>query len=79
MHFKILINHTAVRRFKGRGLYDELLDDLTVGKVLFVGLSPYNSLELPTPVVEDLLFLNKLNLSCFFCNSSICALKKKTI
>lgn len=70
------MKHTAVRRFKGRGLYDELLDDLIPGKVRFVGLSPYNSLELATPVVVDLLFLNELNLSCFFCNSSICALRK---
>jgi len=59
-------------------LNDELLDDLTPGKDLFVGLSPYASFELFTLVVgPNLLFLSEFNLSCFFCISSICALRKK--
>jgi hypothetical protein len=59
-------------------LNDELLEDLTVGNGLRVGLSPIASLELLLPAPElSFLFLNEFNLSCFLCNSSICALENK--
>jgi hypothetical protein len=59
---------------------DKLRDDLTNGNDRFVWLSPNASLELWTPVLENnLLFLIELNWSCFFCNSSNCALRKMKI
>jgi hypothetical protein len=53
---------TAARRFISGRLSDKLRDDRTDGKYLFVGLSPYASLELCTPVLEyNLLFLYEFN------------------
>ncbi len=69
---------TAVRRFTGR-VIDELRDDLTAGNGFRVGLSPPISLKLLFPPLEyNFRFLNAFNLSCFFCISSICALKNQT-
>ena len=64
-------NFTAAsRRIWGR-VNDELRDDFNDGNVRFAGLSPYDSRDWLT---NDLLVFNGLNWSCFFCNSSICAL-----
>jgi hypothetical protein len=69
---------TAVRRFNGDRLNDELLDDLIIANGFFTEPSPGTSLEILYPVFEkSLLVLTGLSLSCFFCNSSICALCKK--
>lgn len=63
---------TAVTRFIGGWLMDELREDFTVDKGLRVGLSPLSSLGFRVPVVDvDLRFLNAFSLSCFFWSSSI--------
>ena len=74
---KIIKFITVVKRFNGVRLNEVLLDDLIMGKVRFPAPSPGISLELLRPIFADSFpFLQKFNLSCFFCNSSICALKK---